>query len=139
MIGDSISALKVAIVTALEADSAFMALITGLFDGQAPTNQPFNYVVMGHATMLPNNTMGKGGRECTIEFDIWTKGTTGSALANAIADNLLRALVETTLTLSTTPAQACSYVDLDNYSDEQMSDGLTYHAFPRLLFRTFEL
>lgn len=139
MIGDSISPLKVAIVAALEADSAFMALITGLFDGQAPTNQPFNYVVMGHATMLPLNTLGKGGRECTIEFDIWTKGTTGSAAADAIKDQLLRALVQTTLTLNTTPAQVCSYVDLDNDSGEQMSDGLTYHAFPRLLFRTFEL
>ncbi len=139
MIGDSISPLKVAIAAVLKADSAFMALVTGVFDGQAPTGQAFNYVVMGHATQIPKNTLGKGGRECTIEFDIYTKGVTGSAAADAIKDQLLRTLVQTTLTLSTTPAQVCSFVDLDNDSDEQMSDGLTYHAFPRLLFRTFEL
>lgn len=138
MIGESTSPLKAACYTALTNVSAFMALITGLFDVQAPTNQAFNYVVMGNTTQLPNNTLGKGGRECTIEFEIFTQGSFGSKNAAAIADSLISALVQTTLTLSTTPAQTCVYVDLDNYHDQPGGDGLTFHAIARLLFRTQE-
>ena len=141
MIGDSLLPLKKACYATLTANSGFMGLVTGLFDSRAPTNQPFNYVVIGVATMLPDNTMGRGGRECTIVFDIWTQVTTGSADALTIQDALLKALVETTITLTTTPAQACTYVDLDNYSDSEDSSGAipAYHGIARLLFRTQEI
>lgn len=141
MIGDSLLPLKKACYATLTANSTFMGLVTGLFDQQAPTNQPFNYVETGVATMLPDNTMGKGGRECTITYDIWTQVNTGSADALTILDVLLKALVETTITLSTTPAQACTYVDLDNYSDQIESSGAipAYHGIARLLFRTQEI
>lgn len=140
MIGDSLLPLKKACYTALTANSAFMVLITGFFDQQAPTNQAFNYVAMGAATQLPMNTMGKGGRECTITFDIWTQVNMGSADALAIVDAMLKALVQTTLTLIATPAQTCVYVDLDNYSDQIDSSGAipAYHGIARLLFRVQE-
>lgn len=140
MIGDSLSPLKDACYTALTGNSGFMALLTGFFDDQAPTSQPFNYVVMGACTQLPQNTMGKGGRECTITFDIFTQGNAlGSQAALTIADTLFRALIQQPLTMVTTPAQTCTYIDFDNYSD-QMEDGAipVYHGMARILFRTQE-
>ncbi len=140
MIGDSLSPLKLACYTALTGNSSFMALISGLFDQQAPTNQAFNYVLMGHGTQLPQNTLGKGGRECTITFDIFTQGKLGSADALAIANLLFTTLVQTTLVLTTTPAQTCTYVDFDNYSDQMEGDAVpVYHGMARLLFRTQEV
>lgn len=139
MIGDAISPLKKACYTALTGTTGFMALITGLFDVAAPTNQPFNYVVMGAATQnAAMNTLGKGGREVTITFDIFTQASLGSKNGLAIADSLLKVLAQQPLTLSTTPAQTCVWVDLDNYSEQEEPDGLTYHGMARLLFRTQE-
>jgi hypothetical protein len=118
-----------------------MALLTGgLSDVKAPLNTSFNYVAMGKGTQNPNmNTLGKGGRECTIDFNIFTQGSQGSKNGLAILDLLLKALVQQPLTLSTTPAQTCCWVDLDNYSEQEENDGLTYHGTARLLFRTQEV
>jgi hypothetical protein len=141
MIGDSLSPLKDACYTALTGTSGFMALLTGFFDDQAPTSQPFNYVVMGACTQLAQNTMGKGGRECTIIFDIFTQGNTlGSQAGMAISDTLYRALIQQPLPLVTTPAQACTYIDFDNYSDQMEGDAIpVYHGMARILFRTQEV
>lgn len=139
MIGDAISPLKKACYGALTGNSGFMALVSGLFDVEAPLNQPFTYVVMAGATQNATmNTLGKGGREVTITFDIFTQASLGSKNGLAILDSLLKVLVQQPLMLATTPAQTCVWVDLDNFSEQAEPDGLTYHGMARLLFRTQE-
>jgi len=140
MIGDSLLPLKKACYAALTGSSGFMALVTGVFDQEAPVSQAFNYVVIGAGTQLPFNTLGKSGRECTITFDIFTESMLGAADGEAITGSLITTLAQQNLTLSTTPAQTCVYVDLDNYSD-RMDDGElpAYHGSARLLFRTQEV
>jgi hypothetical protein len=139
-IGDALSPLKAACYAALTADATTMSLVTGIFDGEAPVNQPFNYITMDQDTQVSDNVMGKGGRECTITFGIWTQGSMGSKVTLSILDAMTKALDHKSLTLSTaTPAQICTWAELDNYNSLQETDGLTYHGIPRFRFKTQEV
>ncbi len=97
----SLMELQPAIFTKLTADSALMAIITGVFDfGAVPVNQAFPYVTLGDDTEAPMNAFGTRGYEATVTLHIWDN-TPNFKRCKIILAHMNRLLDQQTLTLAT--------------------------------------
>lgn len=138
-IGTSIAQLKIACFGVLKGDSTLLALVTGIFDQQAPTNQAFRYITLDSSTELSDNTMGKGGRECTLTWSVYTQDL-GSSKGLTIADRMIT-LIDHQMTALTAlmTGQSCRYAELDNLQDSTTGNDIpTYRAIVRFRFKTQE-
>ncbi|WP_199845121.1 DUF3168 domain-containing protein [Streptomyces scabiei] len=80
-----------AVLAALQADTALMDLVKGVFDG-VKEKQPYPYVVLGEAIETPDNTHDSHGSNTVITLHVWSQAR-GYAQALTIATRL-RALLE---------------------------------------------
>lgn len=92
--------LQKAIVGALKANTALMALVSGVFD-EVPQDTPLPYVVVGKVTETDAPSFGEDGHELFPEITTWTEdGTdrTGNSGASGFKQGLAIAdLVKSTL------------------------------------------
>lgn len=72
MAGTPAYVTQVAIYSKLKADTALMALITGVYD-DPPDNTAFPYVTIGDAEEAPSNTFGKLTKMITHTINIWSR------------------------------------------------------------------
>lgn len=139
-LGTSIPQLKIACLTILKADVTLTGLTTGIFDQKAPTGQAFRYITLDSSTELSDNTMGKGGRDCTITFSIYAQDN-GSKYVLQVADQLIKLIDHQQANITALMSgQTCDYAELEfNDGGQMQSDGLTLHVTLRFRFLTQEV
>ena len=65
--------LQAAIVAALKADAAYMALVTGVFDGEAPAGTDYPHTVIGSMTEGLDRTHDLEGFNHTVTIHDWSQ------------------------------------------------------------------
>lgn len=90
--------LQSTLYQALAADSALMALISGLYD-IAPKNAAFPYVTLGGERLDPVRSKTQTGYTYTLTLSVWT-ASDGHGEAKQIAATLEAALNGATLTVN---------------------------------------
>lgn len=70
--GSPAGPLQTAVYARLTADATLMALVTKVGDN-IPDEQAYPYVVIGEETEVPEDTMGRTGRNLTITLHIWSR------------------------------------------------------------------
>lgn len=61
-----------AVYTTLTGDSAYMALVTGVFDGEAPQGTDYPYTVLGATTEVEDGDINAEGWTLTITIHDWS-------------------------------------------------------------------
>ncbi|GMV06720.1 MAG: hypothetical protein AMXMBFR53_29950 [Gemmatimonadota bacterium] len=61
-----------AVFEALDASATYQALVTGVFDGEAPQGTPYPYTVIGESTEVPDHVMEADGWDGTFTIHDWT-------------------------------------------------------------------
>lgn len=107
-------------------DSTLAGLgVTGVFDFRAvPENQAFDYITLGDASEMPDNTFGRRGYDSKILLHIWSRAI-GSKTANSILARLNTLLDQQPLSLAT---QSHVYTMYDWSNRIADPDGLTLHV-----------
>ena len=101
----------------LKADSTLMALVTGIWD-EPPTNQEYNYIVLGQCVMTPRNRLMRLGYNCNCTMHVYTKPAgLGFYPAKNIVSNMIRVLDHTKLTI-TGFTNVITKLDATNYEKD---------------------
>jgi hypothetical protein len=66
-----IKPVQTAVYSAITGDATIMAKITGVFDFP-PKDQPYPFVTIGEATVIPWRTHSQPGVEATLTLHIWS-------------------------------------------------------------------
>ena len=64
--------LQKALYKALASDSALNGLVTGVYDGAAPSAAVYPYVVLGETTEVQDDVLTRQGREVTVTIHAWS-------------------------------------------------------------------
>lgn len=117
---------QTAVYNRLTGDSAFMALVTGVFD-DVPEQQRFDYVTFGESTEEAWDCFGQNGSDVAFDLHIWSRYR-GYAKAQAINAAMIGLLNGVTLTIT-----GYTPVLLDWVSTQQLRDpdGITRHLVTR--------
>lgn len=62
-----------AIYTALTGNAPYMALITGVFDGEAPQGTAYPYTILGETTEIDEGDLTADGWDLTITVHDWSE------------------------------------------------------------------
>jgi hypothetical protein len=88
---DPTDALQAGIYALLSADTELAALVTGIYDGEAPESVVLDYVVIGEMASSRDGTHGGEGRQTLAVLHTWTKAG-GFKPANDIGARLVELL-----------------------------------------------
>ena len=67
--------VQAAVYSALTGNAPYMALVTGVFDFEAPQGQSYDYTVLGDITEILDATHDHEGWGLTLTIHDWHKGT----------------------------------------------------------------
>jgi hypothetical protein len=73
MSGNPAWPLQTAVYTRLSGDSELTSTLGAAVYDHVPDSAAFPYVVIGEATVAPNDTMGKTGRDLTLTVHTWSQ------------------------------------------------------------------
>ena len=65
-------AVQAALYTALTGNATYMALVTGLYDGEAPQGTAYPYTVIGEWTEVDEGQMSSNGWGLTVTLHDWS-------------------------------------------------------------------
>ena len=68
----AIWAVQVAALQRWKADPRLAAKVTGVYDGAAPADTPYPYIVVGQKTEAPRGALGAVGWNATLTAHIWS-------------------------------------------------------------------
>lgn len=86
----ALTPVQEALFTALTADTALMAVVTGVFD-TVPEPTLYPYVVIGEAIESPDNQLGQFGSRLSVTLHTWSRYR-GMAETNTILNHVVRIL-----------------------------------------------
>lgn len=92
-------ALQKAMYGVLIADSALAQLAHGVYDGVAPPETEFPYVVLGEATEVGSDILSRVGREATVTIHVWSNYR-GDQEIKRITDRIVQLLDRVRVTMT---------------------------------------
>ena len=88
---DPADAVQAGIYELLSGDTELGSLVSGVYDGRAPEDATFDYVVLGEMTSSPDGSHDAEGRQTVATLHTWTEAE-GFKSANAIGARLVALL-----------------------------------------------
>jgi hypothetical protein len=133
--GSPVQAFVDALKAALEADTAFMAVVTRVTGHVSETTGlTLPYVVIGRRSRSDAGAMQLGGNRLTVQLDWWS-GHKGPSVAQSIGGHVSRILERRTLRLSgfsmVVGSLTCEFEEVFDEPDEDMPGEKLYHGTQR--------
>lgn len=120
--------LQKAVAARLSAFAGITAIVgTGVYDGAAPQNAAFPYVVVGDTTAIPFDTHSTTGGEHTVTIHGWSRYR-GSKEIKQIQDQIYSSLNRYALSVTGAQTVDCEVEYAESFMD---SDGITRHGVSR--------
>jgi hypothetical protein len=120
--------MQKAVYARLAAFAGLTAIVsTRVYDGVAPQNPTFPYVVVGDTTTIPFDTHSTTGGEHTVMVHGWSQYR-GSKEIKQIQDQIYSALHRYALSVTGVATVDCEIEFAESFNDD---DGLTRHGVQR--------